>query len=51
MSTRKHILFYTGGTERANVDYGLERFSRRTVEASWQAVLEGLEAPALLRVI
>ncbi|MHC9034267.1 glycosyltransferase, partial [Cobetia marina] len=36
---------------RANVDYGLERFSRRTVEASWQAVLEGLEAPALLRVI
>lgn len=36
---------------RANVDYGLDRFSRNTVEASWRTLLEGLEAPALLKVI
>ncbi|WP_158774258.1 glycosyltransferase family 4 protein [Cobetia sp. L2A1] len=36
---------------RANVDYGLERFSKRTVEASWCTVLQGLESSALLHVI
>ncbi|TVU70745.1 MULTISPECIES: glycosyltransferase family 4 protein [Cobetia] len=36
---------------RANVDYGLERFSRRTVEASWRGVLQELESPTLMRAI